>query len=473
MAEADTDPIDPLVRYAAGHSPAAIPDAVLSHATDLLQDTVGCILAGSTAGGIDEGRRVGLFFGGTPQATVLGFWDRVSAPEAAFLNAAMAHARDYDDTHDAAVHHGCVTLVPALLAVSEACAWETGQGASSPFSSGPVTGRDFLAALSVGLDVANRLGLAFIRYLHTGWLPTTLWGPIACAAACGRLLGFDADRMGHAFGLGYVQVHGNRQALVDGTLAKRFQPAFSAAAGVRAAYMAAAGVTGPRGILAGEYGIAALYTAGQIDLGPVTQGLGEEYETLNVSIKPYPSCRCTHPVIDAALELRKREGMRWQDVVCGEIRLPPTSMGQIGQPFAVRQNPTVDAQFSAQYTAALALVHGPPRLDHFDARTVERDHAVLDLAQRLRTQRLETGSPGLTPVEIDLELRGGRRCGLRMATIRGSRANPLSRAELGTKFDDCLGHAVTSYSDERRRHIVATIRRLHELEDAAALIAAL
>ena len=204
------DSIDGLVQYAASIRPDEIPDEILKTARDLFQDTMGCILSGSSAAGVRELKEVVDFWGGHRQATVFSFGDKTSAWSAAFLNSVMGHANDYDDTHDAAVNHGCVTLVPALLATCEAL---------SPSLAGPFTGsvrfrkisgREFLAALAVGLDVSNRMGLAFIPYLHVGWLPTTLWGPFACAAACGRLLELDEEKMHHAFGLACSQMQANR-----------------------------------------------------------------------------------------------------------------------------------------------------------------------------------------------------------------------------------------------------------------------
>jgi len=466
------DPIVHLVRHAVGTDSRSLPAPVLTHAADLLLDTLGCILCGSSAEGIGELRQTLLFWGGAEQATVFGFGDRTSAPWAALLNSGMAHANDFDDTHDPAVNHGCVTLVPALLAVAEASCASTGESAG-PFFRRPVTGREVLAALAVGLDVSNRLGLAFIHYLHTGWLPTTLWGPFACAAACGRLLGLDEEAMRHAFGLAYAQVHGNRQALADGTLTKRLQPAFSAVAGVQAAFLAAAGVTGPRNIVAGRFGIPELYTAGKVDLAHLTEGLGERFETANVSIKPYPCCRCTHAVIDAALRLQAQHAFDWRDIAAGAIRLPPNSMGQIGGEFRLRDNPTVDAQFSAQYTAALAFVKGCPRLDDFRQQSVVANADVRELAPRFGVAQFEPDNPGLAPIEMSVTLRSSQTFDIRVEAVKGSPANPLSEDELLAKFDDCVDHAVRPYSPSARERIADAAHRIAELEDVSALVAVL
>lgn len=447
------DPIAVLAQFAAEKPAGDLPGAALSSAWDLFVDTLGCILAGSSAEGIDGVRRQYLSWGGAPVSTLLPFGDRINPPGAAFVNSVSAHARDYDDTHDAAVSHGCVTLVPACLAVAEARGH--GVGALPNADGVPVSGEEFAAALAVGLEIGTRLGLAFIPYLHTGWLPTTMWGPFSAAAGCGRLLHLDSYQMRHALGIAYAQVHGNRQALLDGTLTKRVQPAFSAVAGVQAACLAARGITGAENVVDGTFGLPALYTDGQADRDCLTVGLGSRYDFLDTSIKPFPCCRCTHAIIDGADRIRQEHAPTAGEIVHGHILLPPNAMGQVGNPFELRDNPTVDAQFSAPYTAAHTLIHGPPGLDAFDAGNIRADADVIALARKFKAQSFEPGNSGLVPAEIEVEMRDGRKHHVRIEKIKGSRDYPLSDHEKRRKFQDCAAHATTSLSE-------ATSSKLHD-----------
>ena len=470
-----------LVQHASETASASVPSEAINAARTLLIDTVACIAAGSSAESIDEIIRAVRFSGGTGNARVLVRGERMSLQDAAFVNSVMCHATDFDDTHDEAVNHGCVTIVPAMLAVCDALSSEKNlrdgwSGAGPRGDRGrrtagqSVAGVEFLAALAIGLDVGNRIGLAFIRPLHTGWLPTTLWGPIAAASACGRLTGLDAREMADAFGFAYTQIHGNRQALIEGTLAKRIQPGFSAAAGVRAVSLAATGLSAPHDFITGDYGIATLYTGGSIDAGLLTDRLGERYETTNVSIKPYPCCRCTHPVIDAALELRNThlsEASSYKAIESGVIRLPPHSMGQIGQNFKIRNNPTVDAQFSAQYTAALSFVNGRPRLGDFAAESVRSRQDIVALATRFSTEEFEPQNAALTPVELEVRLKDGLVLNARIEAASGSPSRPLTTEELGFKYDDCMDNAAKPISAETRRHILARLNALEKESDVA------
>jgi 2-methylcitrate dehydratase PrpD len=257
---------------------------------------------------------------------------------------------------------------------------------------------------------------------------------------------------------------------LDGTLAKRLQPGFSAVAGLNAAVMALHGLSGARNLIDGAFGIPALYTAGKVDEEFLLEGVGREYEAMNVSIKPYPACRCTHPVIDGIMQLKKRHVFSGRDVAAGLIRLPPQSMGQIGNPFRIRDNPTVDAQFSAQFTAALTCVEGRPVIRHFEAENVRNAAEVKELAARFRVEPFEPNAPGLVPVEVEIRLRDGRRVETRIEDPKGSRANPLNTEELRFKVNDCLDNSLKPPAEKERNKLLEITGDVRELEDIQSLI---
>ncbi len=465
------DPINYLINHTLAMQEDKIPADVLNKTQELFQDTLACILAGSTSEGIKPLFDTLQLWGGHKQATVFGFSEQTSVPFAAMVNSAMGHARDFDDTHDKALNHGCVTLVPALLALAEFLSSpanaEKSKQQGIPFRK--ISGREFLAALAVGLDVANRLGLAFIPYLHTGWLPTTLWGAFGCAAAGARLLKMDIEQTSDAFGLAYSQIHGNRQALVDGALAKRMQPGFSAFAGIQSLFMALKGISGARNILQGAFGISELYADSNIDIERITKDLGTSFETSNISIKPYPSCRCTHAVIDAALKIKKEHEFGISDIVSGEISLPPASMGQVGNRFKLRENPTVDAQFSAQYTAALAFIKGKPVLRDFEAEVVSSSDEIIALASLFKTVEFRQDTREMTPIEMKVQLGDGRILEACIDSSLGSPGNPMSREDTLFKFNDCLDNCVKHYTMKQKDELLDSIRNMMNLDDISTL----
>ncbi|HDR15379.1 MAG TPA: MmgE/PrpD family protein, partial [Desulfobacteraceae bacterium] len=456
--------VDRLVAESVSRSFVDIPERVMHKARGLFVDTIGCLWAGTSAEGIPEVRETMLLWGGTRHATVLGFGDRISAPNAALLHGVMIHARDFDDTHDTAVNHGCVVVVPALLATAEAVNRPDPTG-HMPVSRRKISGTEFIAALAVGLEVANRFGMAFIHYLHPGWLPTTLWGAFGAAAACGRLLGLDEAGMRNAFGFAYAQIHANRQALADARLAKRIQVGFSGSAGVQSSFLAARGLTAARHIISGAFGVPQLYTSGRMDPGYVETGLGNFEQTLRISVKPYPCCRCTHPVIDAALEIKRKKTFDPSEIESATAYLPPQSMAQIGSPFVIRDNPTVDAQFSAAYAAAHTFLYGAPGISDFSPEHVRERAEVKELASRISSVEFEKDSSAVIPAELHVTLRGGETLSARIEAATGSPERPLSHEQEALKFFDCLDASSWNFSLMEKERKLELCRSVLEKDD--------
>ena len=471
MSTQKCDPIEILVKHSLAVQDNEIPADVMIKAQELFQDTLACMLAGSTSEGIKPLLDTVLLWGGNKQATIPGFSEQTSVPFAALVNSAMGHARDFDDTHDKALNHGCVTLVPAILAIAEFLSSpvnaETYASTDIPFRK--ISGQEFLASMAIGLDVANRIGTAFIAHLHIGWLPTTLWGAFGCAAAGARLLKMDEKQTRDAFGLAYSQAQGNRQALVDGALAKRMQPGFSAYAGVQSLFMALNGISGSRNILQGVFGISELYANSNIDIECITNNLGTNFETSNISIKPYPSCRCTHAVIDAALEIKREHKFDVSDIVSGEIYLPPASMAQVGKVFKIRKNPTVDAQFSAQYTTALCFIKGKPMLKDFEPEVIASSDSAIALASLFKTIEFRHDTREMTPVEMKITLKDGRVLEAGVANALGSPGKPLSQEDFLFKFNDCLDNCIKQYTPEQKDTLLKTSQNILDIDDISKL----
>jgi 2-methylcitrate dehydratase PrpD len=123
-----------------------IPTAAYDAAKKMVLDTIGVTIAGHNAGGIPEVVEQMREWGGKPEATLMIHGGQLPAPQAAFANSAMAHAHDFDHTHQFGVGHVTVSLLPVCMAAAEMT------GAS---------GKELLAAVILGQEVTCRLGLAF------------------------------------------------------------------------------------------------------------------------------------------------------------------------------------------------------------------------------------------------------------------------------------------------------------------------
>ncbi|MGY8960684.1 MAG: MmgE/PrpD family protein, partial [Alphaproteobacteria bacterium] len=260
-------------------------------------------------------------------------------PAAALINGTMAHSLDFDDTHAEGSLHSSAPIVPAALAAAEMA------GAS---------GKDFIAAIVAGYEVQIRLSLALGPSDHydRGFHPTATCGVFGATVAAGKLLGLDAAAMENAFGVALSQAAGSMQFLADGAWTKRSHVGQAAQNGLMCAVLASEGFVGPLQAIEGERGFLHAY-APNGDVSKVMEGLGETWRTLELAVKPYPSCRYTHAAMDALAELRRDHDFDIEDIDSIEIGLPETGWKIVGHPAVDKQNPTsiVDGQFSMPFCA--------------------------------------------------------------------------------------------------------------------------
>jgi 2-methylcitrate dehydratase PrpD len=200
---------------AAGLRGETLPPEVTEAVRTNLLDTLACATAGRSAPGVGEVAALAAEWGGAPQALIWGSDTRVPAHHAAWVNGMMAHARDYDDTHDVAVLHAGVSVVPAALAAAEL----------NPAA----TGNDLLAGVAAGLELVCRLGLATkISIIESGFIYSSLFGYFGAAVAAARVAGLDAASTQNAIGIAYSQAAGTHQVTRDAALMKRMQPGLAA-----------------------------------------------------------------------------------------------------------------------------------------------------------------------------------------------------------------------------------------------------
>ena len=218
-----------------------LPASTVKAAKALLKDTLATIIAGSTADICPESAKVFLDWGGKEESTVLVHGKKLPAPSAAFVNGLMAHARDFDDTHDKATIHVAVSTIPACLAMSEAI--------------GDVSGKEFITSVVLAVDVFARLALSLKQPItESGWMYSALCGYFGCAAGAAKAARMDADQIANSIGIVYSQASGNHQVTLDAALTKRMQPAFAARGGVLSACLSRAGVKGVRNVFEGRDG---------------------------------------------------------------------------------------------------------------------------------------------------------------------------------------------------------------------------
>lgn len=451
-----------LARFAAQLDVDTLAPEVLEAARINVFDTLACAVAGSSAAGIREIRELVTLWGGAPQAGSLVFGDRLPAHHAAWLNGAMAHARDYDDTHDAAALHAGVSVVPAALAAAELA--------------GGASGADFLAGVVAGLEAISRLGIAAtIGIVESGYMYTPLFGHFAATLAAARVLRLDEASTVNALGIAYSQVAGNHQVTRDAALTKRMQPGFAAMSALISVQLAQKGVRGVQNTFEGEDGFLRVYLQGRCDRAKLRRGLGETYEFVQLSYKPYPNCRFNHAAIGAALALKTRHQIAGEQVRAVRVGVNHQAFQAVCTPDDIRRNPrtVVQAQFSIPYTVAAALTDGGVYLNHFAPAAFERAD-IMALARRVEgyvDADIERDSGrGVTPAKVEIEMLDGSSYALHMEFPLGHPSCPMSAADFVQKASDCFAMAEVALGETGSVDLKSAVDGLAQAPDLRALL---
>ena len=399
-------------------------DQTVEALLDVLFDTLAVALGGSTAPGIPESRKA-LQGWGPGASTVWGGHGTAPSPFAAIANAGALHALDYDDTDDGVPLHANSVLLPALLAdVEERC--------------GRVGGQDFLTALAAGIDGAMRVGRAGGPKGKRGWNYSVISGGMGSVLGIGRLRGWDLETTVSALGHQLTQTAGSLQSIVDGSLAKRFQPAMVSKDVLIGAALAEAGIDGPRNVFEGRAGFISLYQDGDFNRKTLVRGAETASLVEHLSLKPYPSCRFTHGCIDVALQIREA-GISSAEIDEITYRVSGQAMNMVGRKFDPISANVVDAQFSAAYTTSVALFNGAVLIHDFDPETF-RASAAGEFARAKTNIEVDEAVDflAMAPVTARIRMTDGRMEEFVGTTVSGSPEARLTERQLKGKAEDCL-----------------------------------
>jgi 2-methylcitrate dehydratase PrpD len=434
-----------LVSFVRQLDPDTLPAAMLDQAVRCVLDLVGVAIAGTATPMAEISARFAHEHFAPGHATVIGSGKPLTVTGATWVNGAYASALDMDDGHRMAMGHPGASVIPAALAIAERA------GAS---------GKEFLAALVAGYEVAVRASTARVPWYKDKMYSTGIWGVFGAVAAAGKLLKFDAATLQSA--LGTAGSHGafppggaqaNHAMVKEGI-------AWSGMTGVSAALLAQQKFLGPPDFL--DY-------SERWDTSALVAGLGDlgESAILKTYFKPYAVCRWSHPAVDGVLELKHRHQLRSEEIETIEVE----TFREVTRLANDQPSNTIAAQFSVQFALAAALLYdriGPAEVS--DAHI--HDPAILSLARKVRVSvddALDRQFPAKTMARVTIRTqRGDFRTTVEYP--RGNPENPLSHAELEAKFQLLTRDLISEERSQRLRTAIVELPGAHDVRALTQLL---
>ena len=433
-----------LARYIVGARYDDLPANVRKEGVRTLLNYIGVAVGGSHHETVDRAIAAVDPFSGPKQASLLGRNERLDIMNAAFINGISSHVFDMDDTHLKTVVHPGGTTVSAILALSEYQ---------------PVSGKDFLNALVLGVEAACRIGnVVYPDHYDIGWHISGTAGVFGAAAAAGKLLGLTEQQMVWALGIAASQPVGLRESF--GSMNKSFNVGRTASNGMVAALLAARDFTSSEGMIEAKRGWANTISTKQ-DFSQITEGLGQRYEAALNSYKPFACGIVIHPAIDAAIQLRNENNLKPDMVESVAIRVHPLVLELTGKKTPQRG---LEGKFSVFHSVAIAIIDGTAGEHQYS------DQAVRDVkTTTLRDKVNATTDSAIKPDQVDMTitLKDGRKLHKFIEHAIGSIAMPMTDKQLEAKF--------TSLAEEilpaaQTRTLMDACWNIEKLPSAASIV---
>lgn len=441
-----------------------IPAETLAIGRKSILDGFGLALAGSMAESGPISRQYAQSLGVcNGKSTFIGT-NLKSAPRfAAFVNGVAMHADDFDDTQLAIASdrvYGLLThptspLLAAIFATAETL---------------PVSGKDFLAAYHVGVEVETKIAEAISpRHYSDGFHSTGTIGSFASASACAKLRGLTVEQTLFTFGIVGAEAGGLRENF--GTMTKPFQAGHAAENGIAAADLAKLGWTAAPQILEAGRGFFHAY-GGTYDPAAIMNRLGSPwtFQTPGVSLKPYPSGSLTHPAMTAALRLIQKYDIKPEQIEKIDVGTNHNMPNAL-----IHHRPTTGLQgkFSMEFCIALlALTRTATLAQYTDAYVLRPE--VQEMVKRVNFYvdpvAEKAGFDKMTSL-VTFHMKDGKTYSDRDDFAKGSPANPMSYEEVIQKFRACAAYA--NWPKEKSDAIIDFVSHLEEQRDCSKLTAAL
>lgn len=444
---------DELAAFAARTRLADLPDDVITAAKIVMLDGLANAVAGSREPVAQFVANYIVPLGGQADATVVSRRERIPAAQAALVNGVALHCLDYE-VQGYPSAHGTSSILPAIAAVAER------DGNS---------GGDVIAAFVVGWDVQQRLRAAGENGDMRGFHPPGIVGPVAAAAAVANLRRMDIDHIRMALGLSASRtggLFGN-----NGTMTKATHPGNAARSGVESADLAELGVTSNPDIMGDHRGYGRATVGGPLDSEILLDGLGTRFHLTDpgYTIKPFPAEIYMQWPLDAMTELRRRTGVRLDDVV-DIIVEPPAFRADLSRPAPATG---LDGKFSYEYVVAAALVEPRVRISTFtdDVRFGPEMVRALTLVRLVDNPDIPQDK-AKTWSRVTVRTRDGQVHEQVSTAFEGTPGRPMSRNAHAEKISDCFEEGGAAGVLDEVLERMERLERLPKFDQVMRLLAA-
>ncbi|MGA2670526.1 MAG: MmgE/PrpD family protein [Dehalococcoidia bacterium] len=444
-----------LIKFIVDTKYEALSNTVVEAAKKQTLDILGAAIAGNT---YNMSGMVNIVkgWGGKEESTIIVFGGKVPAPNAALLNGILASRIDYDDTHLLDWCHPSKATIPTAFAVAE--------------RKGKVTGKDFITAITLGVDLQCRIARARTFRVMPDGAYVAVFG---AAAVAGKLSGFDEKQMANTMGHAYELIPGGAGGSGAGAFpTKGLNAGLSCSAGITAALLAEKGYTADgEGSLEGPAGLYRSLNQGYFQPILMVDGLGKDFRGVTDSQKVYPCSHALANSVEAAINVTKENNIQPGDINEVIVHIGPFYASFFREGRGIPKT-VIAAETSGAFLVASAIVHRELGLGNFTEEEI-KDAKILELSGKKVKAKVEPDLGGAGGVRVDdpviVEVKTTKGVySKRVDHALGSPERPMAFDDVVAKFRNCCKYS--QIPKKNQDAVIKMVKGLEDITDVAEII---
>ncbi len=422
MEKTDKTVSQQIAEFAVGLKYEALPEKVVNEVKRYLYDSLGCAYGGYHTKDVKIMRDIYRDMGGTAQATVIGYGDRLPAVNVTLVNSLMMRALDFNDIYWKQDPSHPSDIIPAALAVGELV------GSSM---------KDVITAVVLAYEFEQRLcEFAVPGVRERKWHHATLTQFVSPIVA-GKLLGLDVDQMVYAIGINGCHNHTiGCPTAGQLTMMKNTVDPMAVQSGVFAALMAKKGYTGTRAVIEGKEGFMQVFGP-DWDLDKLVGGLGKNFKILECSMKAFPTEALTHTHLSTLLKVVRGHDIKYDQIEEVIVTTIARACDILFDPHKYRPTSRETADHSLPYCLAAAMVDHQVTTQSFSDEKL-RDPRIWEVIDKIKgeaSEEFEKMFPAKQPSRVRVKTKDGRQFEEYLEYPKGDPREPMTMEDLEAKFN--------------------------------------
>jgi 2-methylcitrate dehydratase len=421
-----------------------------------LYDSVGCAYGGYQTRDVNILRDIYHEMGGSGEATLFAFGEKIPAVNATLVNSLMIRALDFNDIYWKEDPSHPSDLIPAALCAGEKAG---------------VSMEEVIVAIVLAYEFEQRMcEFAVPGVRERKWHHATLTQFVSPVVA-GKVLGLTVDQMVHAIGISGSHNHTIGCPTAGKlTMMKNTVDPMAVQSGVMAALMAQRGYTGTEAVIEGKEGLMDVFGPDWA-MDKLVGGLGKKYKIMECGMKAFPTEALTHTHLSAVLKAVTENNITYDRIAEVTITTIARACDILFDPHKYRPDSRETADHSLPYCVAAALVDHKVTTQTFSEEKLKdkRIWEVIDKIKGEASQEFEKMFPAKQPSRVIVKTTDGKSFEEYLEYPKGDPREPMTMDDLEAKFNGLSATLLTADRQANIRDMIFDCEKLKVEEFMAGL----